>query len=315
MTSRAKWTADDIPDLRGRTVVVTGASSGIGEVTALELARHGATVTLAVRSPERGDLAATRIRAAVPDADLAVEVLDLADLGSVRAFADRWSDANPVGLDLLVNNAGVMAVPRRLTVDGFESQLGTNHLGHFALTGLLLPALVARPRSRVVTVSSAAHRMGRMDFDDLQGARRYGAWRAYGQSKLANLLFTAELDRRLATAGTGVRAMAAHPGWAATNLVAGGPAAQFGRLGTWLGGAASTVLAQSAEMGALPTLCAATAPGVPGGAYVGPDGFAEQRGHPRLVGRSTAAADLASARRLWEASEVLTGVRYPLDVP
>ncbi len=302
-----------MPDLTGRTAVVTGASSGIGEVTALELARHGAAVTLAVRSRERGALSADRIRAVAPDADVSVGLLDLADLSSVRAFAASWSDEHPVGLDLLVNNAGIMAVPQRTTVDGFESQLATNHLGPFALTGLLLPALVARPRSRVVTVSSNAHRFGRIDLDDLQRTRRYRAWSAYGASKLANLLFTAELDRRLSAVDAGVHAVAAQPGYSATHLVAGGPASRFGRVGTWVGSAANAVLAQSAEMGALPTLYAATAPGVPGGAYFGPDGFGEQRGYPRLVGRSAAAADADVARRLWAASEDLTGVRYPLD--
>lgn len=311
MTTR--WTTHDIPDLSGRTAVVTGASAGIGLVTARELARHGAAVTLAVRSAERGQQAADRIRGAAPDADVRVGLLDLSDLSSVRSFADDWSGRHPDGLDLLVNNAGVMAVPRETTVDGFERQFATNHLGHFALTGLLLPALVARSRSRVVTVSSNAHRMGRISFDDLQGERHYRAWGAYAQSKLANLLFTAELERRLTAAGAGVHAMAAHPGWAATNLVANGPAAGSGSLGARLAGAANTVIGQSAEMGALPTLFAATAPGVPGGAYVGPGGFLEQRGYPRLVGRAKAASDPVAARLLWQASEDLTGVRYPLD--
>jgi NAD(P)-dependent dehydrogenase (short-subunit alcohol dehydrogenase family) len=307
------WTADDMPDLTGRTVVVTGANSGIGFEAAREFARHGADVTLAVRDTGKGETAAARIRAAAPHASVAVSRLDLADLASVRAFAADWSAAHPVGLDLLVNNAGVMAIPRRQTADGFEMQFGTNHLGHFALTGLLLPALVARPRSRVVSVSSGAHRLGRMDFDDLMGARRYHPWRAYGQSKLANLLFTSELQRRLDAADVPILAVAAHPGYAATNLQAVGP--QMSGRG-WLVQPmelANRFLAQSAEMGALPTLFAATAPGLPGGAYVGPDGFMEQRGHPRLVGRSSAAQNTVDARRLWEASERLTGVTYPLE--
>jgi len=307
------WTARDMPDLTGRTAVVTGASSGIGEVTAAELARHGAAVTLAVRDPARGDRSAERIRTIAPAADVQVSVLDLADLGSVRRFADDWSREHPEGLDLLVNNAGVMAVPRRQTADGFELQLGTNHLGHFALTGRLLPALVARPRSRVVTVSSNAHRMGRIHFDDLQGARRYGPWRAYAQSKLANLLFTAELDRRARAAGVGIRATAAHPGLSSTHLVAAGPAARYGTAGERVSGWVTAVLGQSATMGALPTLFAATTPDLPPAAYVGPGGVGEQRGYPRLVGRSAAAADLDAARRLWDVSEDLTGVRYPLD--
>ena len=246
----------------------------------------------------------------IPDRGIAIP-----SLASVRAFADQWSAAHPDGLDLLINNAGIMAIPRRTTVDGFEMQFGTNHLGHFALTGLLLPALVARPRSRVVTVSSGAHRLGRMDFDDLMGQRRYQRWRAYGQSKLANLLFTAELQRRLDLNGVPTLAVAAHPGYAATNLQAVGPQMD-GR--TWLEkpmDLANKVLGQSAEMGALPTLFAATAPGLPGNSYVGPDGFLEQRGWPRTVDRSAAAQSAADAERLWTASEALTGVLYPLDLP
>jgi NAD(P)-dependent dehydrogenase (short-subunit alcohol dehydrogenase family) len=313
MPDALRWTTADMPDLTGRTAVVTGANSGIGLPTALALAQHGAEVTLAVRSPAKGDEAVQRILAAAPHARVTVQALDLADLTSVRGFAESWSAAHPDGLDLLVNNAGVMAIPRRQTADGFEMQLGTNHLGHFALTGLLLPALVARPRSRVVTVSSGAHRLGRIDIDDLMGTRSYNAWRAYGQSKLANLLFTLELQRRLDLAGVPILAVAAHPGYAATNLQAVGP--QMSGRG-WLAGPidlANRYLAQSAEMGALPTLFAATAPGLPGAAYVGPDGFMEQRGHPRLVGRSKAAMDTAMAGRLWAVSEDLTGVRYPLD--
>lgn len=308
------WTASDLPDLTGRTAIVTGANSGIGFHTAAELAAHGAQVTLAVRNADRGASAAGRIRATAPRAVVTVELLDLASLASVRDMAKRWSAAHPEGLDLLVNNAGVMAIPRRTTVDGFEMQFGTNHLGHFALTGLLLPALVGRPRSRIVTVSSSAHRMGRLDVDDLMGERRYRGWAAYGQSKLANLLFTAELQRRLDANALPVRAMAAHPGYAATNLQQ--VSAQMRGLG-WLAtpiALANSAIGQSALMGALPILYAATAPGLPGDSYVGPAGFMEQRGHPRLVGRSAAALSRADARRLWSASEALTRVVYPLDV-
>jgi NAD(P)-dependent dehydrogenase (short-subunit alcohol dehydrogenase family) len=307
------WTAADLPDLTGRRAVVTGANSGLGFHTARELAAHGAEVTLAVRTPDKGDEAAALIRAADPDARVEVGRLDLADLASIRAFADAWTREHPEGLDLLINNAGIMAIPRRLTADGFEMQLGTNHLGHYALTGLLLPALAARPRSRVVTVSSGAHRLGRMDFDDLMGERRYHPWRAYGQSKLANLLFTSELQRRLTVNGLPMVAVAAHPGYASTNLQGVGPR-MSGR--DWLTGPmdlANRILAQPAEMGALPTLFAATMPGLPGNSYVGPDGFMEQRGHPRLVGRSAAARRDADARRLWTVSQQLTGVEYPLD--
>jgi NAD(P)-dependent dehydrogenase (short-subunit alcohol dehydrogenase family) len=315
MSDSLRWTAADLPDLTGRTAVVTGANSGIGLQAAQALAAHGASVTLAVRDAGKGEQARSAILSSDPDADVSVEPLDLADLASVRAFAERWSAANPGGLDLLVNNAGVMAIPRRETADGFEMQFGTNHLGHFALTGLLLPALVARPRSRVVTVSSGAHRFGRMNFDDLMGTRHYQPWRAYGQSKLSNLLFTAELQRRLDLNAVPTLALAAHPGTAATNLQAAGPR-MSGR--EWLVGPTEFVtraLGQTAAMGALPTLFAATVPGLPGNSYVGPDGFLEQRGHPRLVGRSRAAMSGPDAERLWRVSEDLTGVRYPLDLP
>ncbi len=290
-----KWTAADLPRMDGRTVVVTGANSGIGLAATHEFARIGAHVVLAVRDPERGERAA----GAVPG-DREVRQLDLADLGSVRAFAEAWSGP----LDVLVNHAGVMAVPQDRTADGFELQLGTNHLGHFALTGLLLPSIT----DRVVTVSSGAHRMGRIDLDDLNWERgRYRRWPAYGQSKLANLLFTMELERRLTDVSSPVKALAAHPGWAATNLQ--------GRSGVRvLDGAmrvANRFFAQSDAMGALPTLYAAVED-LPGGSYVGPDGRAEQRGHPTLVGRSGAAQDAEVARRLWERSEELTGVHFPL---
>jgi NAD(P)-dependent dehydrogenase (short-subunit alcohol dehydrogenase family) len=314
MPDALRWNANDMPDLAGRNAIVTGANSGIGFHAARELAAHGADVTLAVRNADKGAQARDRVLAAAADATVTVEVLDLADLASVRSFAEHWSLAHDFGLDLLINNAGVMAIPRRTTADGFEMQFGTNHLGHFALTGLLLPALVARPRSRVVTVSSGAHRMGRVNFDDLMGQRRYRAWGAYGQSKLSNLLFIAELQRRLDANAIPILAMAAHPGYAATNLQAVGPQ-MSGR--NWLERPMelmNRVLAQPAEMGALPTLFAATAPGLPGNSYVGPDGFMEQRGHPRLVDRSAAAKNSGDGRRLWSLSEELTGVHYPLDV-
>ncbi len=313
MPDSLKWSADDMPDLTGRTAIVTGANSGVGLAAARELARHGADVTLAVRNTEKGSRARALILTDAPNAQVEVEALDLADLASIRAFADRWSQAHPQGLDLLINNAGVMAIPQATTADGFEMQFGTNHLGHFALTGLLLPALVARPRSRVVTVSSNGHRFGRMNFDDLMGQRKYRSWGAYGQSKLANLLFTAELQRRLDANAIPVHAMAAHPGYAATNLQAVGPELS-GR--SWLRRPIELMnrfVGQSAAMGALPTLFAATAPGLPGDSYVGPDGFMEQRGHPRLVDRSSAAKNRADARRLWDESERLTGVTFPLE--
>jgi NAD(P)-dependent dehydrogenase (short-subunit alcohol dehydrogenase family) len=294
--SSHKWTAANLPDLAGRTVVVTGANSGIGLVAARELARHGARVVLAVRDTAKGDAAA----ASIPG-DAEVRRLDLADLASVREFADAWEG----DLDVLVNNAGVMATPERRTADGFELQFGTNHLGHFALTNLLLPQI----RDRVVTVSSTAHRVGKIDLDDLNWERRrYQRWPAYGQTKLANLLFTLELQRRLNTAGSDVRALAAHPGYAATNL----QSRTENFVNNLVMAVGNKIIAQSEEMGALPTLYAATQD-LPGASYVGPDGFQEQRGHPTLVGRTARASDGETARALWERSEELTGVRFPLS--
>ena len=301
-----RWTAADIPDQTGRTAIVTGANSGLGLVTARELARAGAAVTLACRSVGKGEEAAGRIRAAVPGAALEVGVLDLADLGSVRDFAARAADAHEQ-LDLLINNAGVMAAPRRLTRDGFESQFGTNHLGHFALTGLLLPALLKAPAPRVVTVSSHLHRRGTMRFDDLQGERKYDRWGAYGQSKLANLMFCFELQRRAVAADTALLSLAAHPGYAATNLQFAATDRFYEKAIGWIG---NRLFAQSADMGALPTLYAATVPDVPGGTYIGPGGRAEQRGHPKVVTAARKAYDEQAWQRLWEVSEQLTGVHY-----
>jgi NAD(P)-dependent dehydrogenase (short-subunit alcohol dehydrogenase family) len=307
------WTTADLPQLSGRSALITGANSGLGFETALALAGCGAQVTMAVRDLVKGEQAAADIRRAHPESSVDIAHLDLASLTSIREFAGQWSSAHPDGLDLLINNAGVMAIPRRRTADGFEMQIGTNHLGHFALTGLLLPALVARHRSRVVTVSSGAHRMGRMNFDDLMGERRYRAWGAYGQSKLANLLFTSELQRRLDLAHLSVKAMAAHPGYAHTNLQTASARMKGRSFQVQMTEKVNTLIAQSAAMGALPTLFAATAPGLPGDSYVGPNGFMEMRGYPRLVDRSARAADIADAALLWTTSEELTGVVYPFD--
>jgi NAD(P)-dependent dehydrogenase (short-subunit alcohol dehydrogenase family) len=304
----AHWTTAEIPDQSGRLAIVTGANSGLGRSTAWELARAGATVIIACRNTAKGEEAAALIRQDVPAADLRVLALDLADLASVESFADGLDDGR---VDLLVNNAGVMAPPRRLTADGFESQLGTNHLGHFALTGRLLPRLLAAPAPRVVTVSSGAHRIGRIRFDDLQGERRYFAWLAYGQSKLANLMFCFELQRRATEAGTALKSMAAHPGYAATNLQFAAPRLPDRILMT----VTNKVIAQSAEMGALPSLYAATAPDLPGGSFVGPDGFMEQRGYPHIVTAAGKAYDEDAWRRLWEVSEELTGVQYQFATP
>jgi NAD(P)-dependent dehydrogenase (short-subunit alcohol dehydrogenase family) len=287
---RSAWTAADIPDQAGRTIVVTGANSGLGEVTARELAGRGATVVLACRDTAKGDAAAAGM-----SGDVTVRPLDLADLASVRGFAAATGD-----IDVLVNNAGVMAVPSKRTADGFELQLGTNFLGHFALTGLLLPKIA----DRVVTLSSPAHRIGRIDLDDLNWERRrYRRWGAYGQSKLADLIFAYELHRRLTAAGSPVRSVAAHPGYASTGLQS--HTESFQDKGMALG---NRLLAQSAEMGALPSLYAATAPDVAGGDYYGPDRLGEMRGHPQRVRSSKASRDEVLARSLWNRAVELTGV-------
>jgi NAD(P)-dependent dehydrogenase (short-subunit alcohol dehydrogenase family) len=282
-------------DLTGRSVIVTGANSGIGRAAARRLAGAGARVTLAVRNTDKGQAAAANM-----PGETEVRELDLASLRSVRAFAAGWNGE----IDLLINNAGVMIPPLSRTAEGFELQFGTNHLGHFALTNLLLEQV----SGRVVTVSSMAHRSGRIDFDDLNWERKpYSGWRAYGQSKLANLLFTSELQRRLTDAGSAVLATAAHPGYAATNL-------QFHsgrRVFDLLSSVGNRVLAQDEEAGALPTLYAALED-IPGDSYAGPGGFMEQRGAAKLVGRSAAAKDADVARRLWDVSEELTGTRFPL---
>ena len=288
----AKWTAADIPDLSGRTYVVTGANSGLGASTTRELAAHGASVIMACRNVDKAE----RIAATITG-DTEVRSLDLSDLASVRAFADGVQ-----GLDVLVNNAGVMALPEGRTKDGFEMQFGTNHLGHFALTGLLLPKI----RGRVVTLSSGAHRIGRIDLADLNWEqRRYHRWRAYGQSKLANLMFAYELHRRLAATGSDVLSLAAHPGYANTDLQSHTQSMQDSVMAI-----GNRLVAQSADMGALPTLYAATSPDVVGGAFYGPDGFMEQRGYPHRVGSTRASRDEVVARALWQRSEELTGIHF-----
>src|SRR5829696_3253693 len=302
-----KWDTSRIPDQTGRVAVVTGANSGLGLVTARELARAGARVVLACRNLEKGKTALTEVERAATGAPPELADLDLANLTSVRSFAQSFKDTHD-GLDLLVNNAGVMAPPRRRTADGFELQFGTNHLGHFALTGLLLPTMEGRDDARVVTLSSNAHKFGKIAFDNLNGDSRYFRWRAYGQSKLANLLFALELDRRLRAAESTVRSLAAHPGYAATNLQTAAPPL-FDRLVMKVSNA---VIAQSEEMGALPTLFAATQPGLDGGMYIGPDGPGEHRGYPKVVRPNRAARDEETARRLWEVSEELTGVPVAL---
>jgi NAD(P)-dependent dehydrogenase (short-subunit alcohol dehydrogenase family) len=305
------WTANDMPDQTGRTIAVTGANSGIGLEAAKAFAAAGAHVVLACRDPQRASGALASLRESAPGASAEALPLDLASLASVRDFAKALADRHP-RLDVLVNNAGVMAIPRRTTADGFEMQLGTNHLGHFALTGLLLERLLATAGSRVVTVSSTAHRLGRIAWDDLHGERRYTRWGAYGQSKLANLLFTYELSRRLSAAGHATRSVACHPGWAATNLQVAGPRMDGSRLMEQVATLGNRLFAQDAAMGALPTAYAATAPDVASGDYIGPDRFFETWGHPAVVSSSARSHDRAAARRLWEASEAATGVRYAL---
>ncbi len=303
----AKWSTGQIPGQHGRTAIVTGANSGLGFVTARELACHGAGVVLACRNMDKGAQAVRQIEAAAPDVQLELAELDLASLASVESFAERFRSGHD-GLDLLINNAGVMAPPRRQTADRFELQLGTNFLGHFALTGRLTGLMEGRADARVVTLSSNAHKMGRINFDDLQSERRYTRWGAYGQSKLADLMFALELDRRLRAGGSTVKSLAAHPGYAATNLqFAAAPA-----LDRLVMRFSNLVMGQSADMGALPSLYAATYPGLEGGSYVGPDGIGEFRGHPHLVSPNRAARDEHAAARLWTLAEELTGVRFEL---
>jgi NAD(P)-dependent dehydrogenase (short-subunit alcohol dehydrogenase family) len=303
----AKWTTAQIPDQTGRTAVVTGANSGLGLATARELARSGASVVLACRDADKGTSALERIEAEVPDAQVSLGRLDLGSLESVESFAEEFRSDHE-GLDLLINNAGVMAPPRRVTGDGFELQLGTNHLGHFALTARLIGAMEGRADARVVAVSSNAHKFGRINFDDLQSERRYNRWRAYGQSKLADLMTALELDRRLRAAGSSIKSLAAHPGYAATNLQMAAPPLLDRTVMT----VTNRLFAQSADAGALCLLYAATEPGLEGGIYVGPDGLGEGRGHPKVVLPSRAAYDEQVAGRLWATSEQLTGVEFEL---
>ncbi|HMD23963.1 MAG TPA: SDR family NAD(P)-dependent oxidoreductase [Streptosporangiaceae bacterium] len=297
----ARWTTDDVPGQQGRLAVVTGANTGLGFETAQALAARGASVVLAVRNVEKGKQAADRIAAGAPGATVTVQELDLSSLESVRAAAAELRAGHP-RIDLLICNAGVMYPPKQTTKDGFELQFGTNHLGHFALTGLLLDQMLPVPGSRVVSVSSVGHRFrARINFDDLQWERSYSRVGAYGQSKLANLMFTYELQRRLSGAGTTI-AVAAHPGFAATELMRHTPMAAV----------VTPLFSQDAAMGALPVLRAATDPGVLGGQYYGPGGFLGLRGYPELAASSRRSRDEAVQRRLWAVSEELTGVTFPV---
>ncbi|MBN1448687.1 MAG: SDR family NAD(P)-dependent oxidoreductase [Bacteroidetes bacterium] len=300
MKRKGTWTLQDIPNQSGRVAIVTGSTSGIGLITARELAGKGATVVLAVRNRMKAENAAERIRAVHPDAKLDIISLDLANLRAIEKFPEHFR-ASHGSLDILINNAGVMIPPYTLTADGFELQIGVNHLGHFALTGLLFDMLLRTPGSRVVTVSSGAHKMGKIDLDDLNWQRRrYRKWQAYGDSKIANLYFTLALQRRFAASDSDTIAVAAHPGVAMTELQ------RHSRFLEW----SSKLIAHDVERAALPTLRAATDPGVKGGEYFGPGGFLELSGHPERVSPIRRAMDTRFADRLWSRSEELTGVRF-----
>ncbi|NEU58822.1 oxidoreductase [Halorussus sp. MSC15.2] len=314
--NRGEWTADRMPEMDDRTVVVTGANSGLGYEATRAFARKGAHVVMACRSEDRGEDAKRRLRSEDTEGghrgSLEVAELDLADLSSVESFAESFGDTHDE-LHVLCNNAGVMAIPRRETENGFEMQFGVNHLGHFALTGLLLDRLRETPgETRVVTQSSGVHENGDIDFADLQHEDAYDEWNAYAQSKLANVLFAYELQRRLDDASADVTSVACHPGYAATNLQRRGPEMAGSTLRLWAMKAANAVLAQSAEQGALPMLYAATAPQIEGGEYVGPGGLMNMRGPPSVQQSSDVSYDRERAERLWEVSEDLTGVTYDL---
>ena len=296
-----------VADLTGRTAVVTGANSGLGKEVARALADLGARVVLTARSAEKGEAAVAELREDVPARTIELLRLDLADLATVQAAAAELHDRLD-RLDVLVNNAGVMAPPFRTTVDGFELQLGTNHLGHFAFTAQLLDLLRAAPAPRVTTVSSGVAQGGHIDFDNLDASRGYQRWRAYGQSKLANLLFTLELQRRVDAAGWPLVSAAAHPGWAATNLQAAGPRMAGSRVGEWFSSLGNRLFAQDARQGARPLVHAAAGEDVRGGDYWAPGGLGGMRGGPTRVPMPPQAYDGATARRLWEVSEELTGV-------
>ena len=305
------WTTDHIPNLNGKTAVVTGANSGLGFQTSLELARKGAHVVLACRNLTRGQAAGRQILEKIPGASLEVLPLDLGDLQSVQSFVETFQQKYS-HLHILINNAGVTGIPRTLTKNGFEMQFGVNHLGHFALTGRLFETILMTPGSRLVTVGSLAHRYGDIHFDDLMSEKHYSDWAAYAQSKLANLLFAFELQRRLSAAGSETISLAAHPGYSETRLLTGGPELSgvewkkvLYRLGNFL-------LAQPPDRGALPELYASVDPQAQGGAYIGPSGWGEMFGYPKVVQAHPKARDRDLAERLWRVSEELTGVRFPL---
>lgn len=301
------WTFDDVPDQTGRTFVITGANSGLGLEATRAIARKGGSVIMACRNQEKAAAAMAGVQQAVPHAKLELLPLDLSDLASVRAFPDRLGDRK---LDVLINNAGIMAIPQTRTKDGFEMQFGTNHLGHFALTALLWPRLTHHGGTRVVNVASSAHRMGKMKFDDLMREKRYETWSVYGQSKLANLLFTFALNRRVQAAGRDVLVAAAHPGYAATDLQFVGPRMANSAISSCLSSLGNRLIAQSGEAGAWPEVYAATMPDVKGGDYWGPDGWFEIAGHPKRCGTTKLAVIEADQERLWVESERLVGLPF-----
>jgi len=302
----SRWTTNDIPNLHGRTALVTGANSGLGLETCLALAAKGAHIIMASRNLEKARQALSIIATKIPSASPELVQLDLASLASIRACATSILNHHQ-RLDLLFNNAGVMAIPRQKTQDGFEMQFGTNHLGHFALTGLLLPLLLTTPGSRVITTTSMARRFGRINFNDLNRTQAYNRWEAYGQSKAANLLFAIELQKRLAAAGTQTISVAAHPGYANTNLQSNSAASRLEAIGYKLFG---PVFAQSAAMGALPQLYAGTSPDIHGGELIGPGSLGGLRGYPKIERQAQREYDPVTAARLWEVSTDLTGVDY-----
>ena len=305
------WTEANIPDLSGKTIVVTGANSGLGLETTRLLATRGAHVVMACRSQGKAQAALQSLGEQQSGLSVEVMALDLADLGSIRTFAERFAQAHEK-LDVLINNAGVMALPRTETADGFEMQFGTNHLGHFTLTGALMPRLLDTPASRVVTVSSLMHRVGSMRFEDLHGRRSYDKWRAYNQSKLANLLFCYELDRRLRVIDADVRSVAAHPGYSATNLQGVGPKLAGSKLAERFYAFTNQVVAQPAAMGAMPSVFAAVGDPVSGGGFYGPEGLGQVRGYPVRVESSRASHDQVAAQRLWMMSIEATGETFPM---
>lgn len=304
-----EWSWEKLPDLSGKLAVVTGANSGLGFETTKMLTARGARVVMGCRSVDRAEEAQEKIKADLPYARLEMIPLDLADLSSVQKFAKKFNAVHD-RLDILVNNAGVMAIPYTKTKDGFEMQLGTNHLGHFALTGLLDPKIKATRGARVIQVSSNAHKFGKMQFDDLQWEKGYDKWRAYGQSKLANLLFMFELSRRFRVAGRDTISLAAHPGYADTNLQMLGPKMENSAFGKFAMSMGNKYFAQSAEDGALPVAYAAGMRDVECGQYFGPSGFMEMKGGPAIAETTRKARSIEDATRLWEVSEELTGVKW-----